>query len=745
MYINQQQKMQQTFDLDNEGYIKIDYDNIEANNGNDKIKRKKKFLSWYFSDEVMQYIKKLDSIVNKKIYDKNNEGNTPISINEKNIMEIIGKIDVTTLLRIPFYVVSLQDFFLNKFNIRGVPLKKYLSNDNSSLERNDSQRVEIKLWDHQIRAINFMKNKERVVYERINKSLSTTNDDDESDEWNGIRGGIICMEMGLGKSLVSLVHVLSSPKSETPTLIIASKSVINEWKKSGVEKFFGKKVNVLFFHPDYISSSFIADQSCETIKQYEIVFTTYDICLSAFKKGNYIKDVVEIGHHETSLKNKVIAVHQRSINQVAQDSDIKGFQLLYEVKWHRIICDESQKISNPDCKVYKSILGLYATYKWCLTGTPIRNYDTDIWSQFRFLGYTSVQTKNQWRKCSQRYGFSANGQENLNNYILNITYKDAQIKLPDKCEIIYPIILSPCERNIYNRVITQARTIYNKMINKECAFMCVLAMFARLRLCCIAPYLLTASSKREKLKGKKLKNDQDALNILNSTVFNNDKEMSDLCHTLNSEAGIFSSKITKAIEILKKLTNKENGEGGEKIIAFSSFTSCLDLFGKAVKILLPNVKFIQVDGDTKGKERDILFNKFTNDTSVTLLMLTYKVGSEGLNITEAKHVLLFEPWWNNSTHKQAIARTWRMGQCSEIFVHHLVVNDSIENKILDICREKDKIASNILNGTSFQLNKGKGLDIETLGIILADTSGSGTNIRDNRDNIIHQRKENYGA
>ncbi len=89
---------------------------------------------------------------------------------------------------------------------------------------------------------------------------------------------------------------------------------------------------------------------------------------------------------------------------------------------------------------------------------------------------------------------------------------------------------------------------------------------------------------------------------------------------------------------------------------------------------------------------------FKNDINTQGLFLTYKVGSEGLNLTEATHCICIEPWWTNAVHNQAKARLWRTGQTKQVYVHNVIIKGSIEEKIVEICKGKDNIGSKLLRG-----------------------------------------------
>ncbi len=113
---------------------------------------------------------------------------------------------------------------------------------------------------------------------------------------------------------------------------------------------------------------------------------------------------------------------------------MKGTAVIYGTPWERVICDESQKLANPKTMTYKCIMAVYGKYKWCLTGTPIRNYETDIWAQLRFCGYKGVERSHDWNRNGQ--GLIAFKDHNLISAIFTMSYDDAQMSLPKKLKTI---------------------------------------------------------------------------------------------------------------------------------------------------------------------------------------------------------------------------------------------------------------------------------------------------------------------
>ncbi|MGL5961587.1 MAG: DEAD/DEAH box helicase [Cetobacterium sp.] len=528
-----------------------------------------------------------------------------------------------------------------------------------------------KLFPHQKRVIKWMKHREK-------------NKDAFLVDKSNFKGGIISLSMGLGKTLTALAYSFQN-KASFPTLIVTSKTVMYEWKSEGVEKFFMTEgddaVKVLYLHRDFLGKQ-IDNINRDIIMKYDVVITTYNVCMFSCRRGKYYLQCIEFGDNTFLLKDKIVTVHNRNRCD-SNMPNLIGTDVIYGTPWERVICDESQKYANPETMTFKCMMAIYGKYKWCLTGTPIKNYDTDIWAQLRFCGYVGVERAHEWKKR----GFQIFKDHNLISAIYMLSYSDANIELPIKTENTIIVPLTGKHQQVYKFILKQTRAKYAAMMNNRCSYSCVLAMFTKLRQCAVAPYLIIKSNK-----------DTDKFGV----------------------AGTKSLKITTIIELFKQLNHNTTKKSKTlpKIIVFSTFTSCLDLLSAAVKEQYPDFKFVQVDGKTKNRVH--LFNQFKTNSNIQGLFLTYKIGSDGLNLTEATHCICVEPWWTNAVHNQAVARLWRTGQTKSVYVYNLIIEGSIEEKILEICKEKEDIADSFLKGTERKL-KSKGLlDKYTLGKLLLD-------------------------
>lgn len=332
---------------------------------------------------------------------------------------------------------------------------------------------------------------------------------------------------------------------------------------------------------------------------------------------------------------------------------------------------------------------------------PVVHNCTDIWSQFRWCGYIGCDRKTSWKRGWETYM----NNHSLRDAIITMTYDDANIVLPSLEEKDYQIELDGTQLECYNYVQGVARDVYDQMMAGMCDFACVLALFTRLRQVCIAPFLITPGAKRK--KGTK-----SEANVTTQLAELTKGEMSEWVTDKTSQAGIHATKIVHTLEVLNNLPK------GEKCLVFSMFTSCLDLLADAIDALHPEMRYVQIDGDTVGTERESILKDFRESSKINILFITYKVGSEGLNLTEATNVICMEPWWTSAVYRQAIQRCWRSGQTKPVIVHNIIIANSIEDRILEICREKKEMEENMLDGTSVKVKASTGLDKYTIGRIL---------------------------
>ncbi len=387
-----------------------------------------------------------------------------------------------------------------------------------------------------------------------------------------------------------------------------------------------------------------------------------------------------------SLKVLVLHGSQRQKNfRKIKESDlvITSFALLQrdEVEhqknaYHLAILDEAQYIKNPRAKVSQAACRLEARHRLCLSGTPMENHLGELWSLTRFLmpgllGAQDVFNK-AFRHPIERQS-DEEAQRSLNSrvghLILRRTKDQVAQELPPKTEIIHRIPLNKEQQEIYESV----RSAMDSKVREAIADkglarsqIIVLDALLRLRQICCHPSLI-----KTELASKAKK----------------------------------SAKLDFLIELLETLVGE-----GRRILIFSQFTTMLAMIEEHLK--KEKIEFVKITGATRNRKTPVeTFQK--EKTPVFLISL--KAGGTGLNLTAADTVIHYDPWWNPAAENQATDRAHRIGQTNPVFVHKLISEGSIEERILDLQEKKSKLVEALLSEKTSKLR----LDTETLEDLLA--------------------------
>ena len=356
---------------------------------------------------------------------------------------------------------------------------------------------------------------------------------------------------------------------------------------------------------------------------------------------------------------------------------VRDFEELKGQDFHLIILDEAQYIKNPAAKVSQYVCKLKANHRLSLSGTPLENHLGELWSQMRFLMPGLLGSSEAFRKTFrtpiEKHG-DTTAQLTLNSrvapIILRRTKDQVATELPPKTEILHTIPLNPGQIDIYETVrAAMDDRIRDAIADKGLAKSQIIVLDAllKLRQICCHPQLLKLSAAQKVKHSAKL-----------------DFLTEDLLPTLFDE--------------------------GRKILLFSTFTTMLALIQKHLE--KKKIPFSKITGSTKDRQKEI--EKFQNgDTPIFLISL--KAGGTGLNLTAADTVIHYDPWWNPAAENQATDRAHRIGQDKPVFVHKLITEGSIEERIVQLQAQKAKLVEALLSEKTTRLQ----LDQETLGNLLA--------------------------
>ena len=333
----------------------------------------------------------------------------------------------------------------------------------------------------------------------------------------------------------------------------------------------------------------------------------------------------------------------------------RDFDTLSQLHFQWVILDEAQMIKNPKAKMTQSVKLLKAEHKLCLTGTPMENHLGELWSLFDFLmpGYLSNQKgfNDLYRKPIESGEHYA--QEWLNKrispFLLRRTKDAVATELPAKTEIIQRLSLPKEQRTLYESIrVTMEKKVRDLLKEKGIAKSQIefLDALLKLRQACCHPQLV-------KLEAAKKVNSSAKLEFLLSTL-------------------------------------PEMVAEGRKILIFSQFTQMLQIIETELHAI--KIKTTKLTGQTRKREEAI--NEFTSG-QVDVFLISLKAGGVGLNLTKADTVIHFDPWWNPAAENQATDRAYRIGQDKPVFVYKLVTEDTIEERVLAMQKNKQAMADSV--------------------------------------------------
>ncbi|MEX1190199.1 MAG: SNF2-related protein [Bacteroidia bacterium] len=335
--------------------------------------------------------------------------------------------------------------------------------------------------------------------------------------------------------------------------------------------------------------------------------------------------------------------------------------LLKQIQFEHIVLDESQLIKNARSVSFQAVRQLNAKQRIVLTGTPVENSLTDLWSQLTFLQPGLLGSQKYFRQefvlpieQNQDEGKLEKLKKIIQPFILRRTKEEVAPELPELSRRVYYCEMSDVHKKFYEEQKSIYRNKILESVNKdgmEKSQMLILRGLSHLRQIAIHPKLVDA----------------------------------------NYEGG--SAKIEQVIFTLDQL-NQSN----KKVLLFSPFVRHLNLYRSHFNSAsLPHA---YLTGEIPQAQRAQVVRDFELTKGYSAFLIQLKTGGSGLNLTHADHVFLLDPWWNPAAEEQAIARSHRMGQKLPVFAWRFITKDTIEEKILKLQEKKSRIASDILEKSS---------------------------------------------
>ncbi len=428
-------------------------------------------------------------------------------------------------------------------------------------------------------------------------------------------GACLADDMGLGKT-VQLLGFLSAVKSENKypaSLLIIPASLISNWVNE-IKRFL-PGLSYFIAHPDgHLKKKKNVPDSVE-LDQYDLVITTYAL--------------------------------------------VQRYDWLKFHRWNYVILDEAQAIKNPATKQTRSIKTLSAQNRIIMTGTPIENRLSDLWSLFDFLNPGLLGNKNEFSAFSKKLNQGHTGYKELRNiikpYILRRLKTDKSVisDLPDKVEMKTYAPLSKKQIVLYQNMLRELE----KSIELSDGIQRKGLILAALMKC------------------KQLCNHPDQ--YLGTGEFD-EKE---------------SGKFSRLREICETIYEKR-----EKVLVFTQFKEMTQPLGCFLKNIFRRNGLI-LHGSTPVGKRKSIIEQFQNDEYIPFMVLSLKAGGVGLNLTQANHVVHFDRWWNPAVENQATDRAFRIGQKKNVVVHKFVTKGTVEEKIDKMLEEKTRLSREVISST----------------------------------------------
>lgn len=323
-----------------------------------------------------------------------------------------------------------------------------------------------------------------------------------------------------------------------------------------------------------------------------------------------------------------------------------------DIRFDYAVLDEAQTIKNASSQVAKAARLISAENRLALSGTPIENHLGDLWSIFEFLNPGMLGRSQAFKASAADAADSAARSvlsRGLKPFVLRRTKGQVAADLPEKVEETLVCEMDTDQRKLYDELRAHYREsllgmVHDQGINKS--KMHVLEALLRLRQAACHPALLDAK-----------------------------------------HAETSSAKLDMLHPRLRELIGENH-----KSLVFSQFTSMLSIVRDQLDE--SGIKYAYLDGQTRGRKKVV--DQFQDDDECSVFLISLKAGGLGLNLTAAEYVFLLDPWWNPAVEAQAIDRAHRVGQTKNVFAYRLICRDTVEEKILELQKQKRELAETIL-------------------------------------------------
>lgn len=348
-------------------------------------------------------------------------------------------------------------------------------------------------------------------------------------------------------------------------------------------------------------------------------------------------------------------------------NDIESFK---DESFYYVILDESQQIKNVNSQISKAVMILNCKYRLALSGTPIENNLGELYSLFRFLNPAMFGSVDQFNR---NYAFPVQHENDkdvvlelkkkIYPFILRRLKKDVLKDLPEKIEQVLYVDMNPSQKSFYE----QRRFFYYETVKTQISI-----------------------------------NGVKKSQLLIFQALNELRQIASIPEAKSSDQ-IISPKRELLMENLR-----DSIANGHKVLVFANFLSSIDHIADDLE--KDGIEYLLMTGATK--DRKTLIDRFQEDPTIKVFLLTLKTGGVGLNLTAADTIFIFDPWWNKAVENQAIDRTHRIGQDKTVFSYKLITKGTIEEKIIELQDKKSELFDSIISSDDASIKFFDETDVE---------------------------------
>ncbi len=419
-------------------------------------------------------------------------------------------------------------------------------------------------------------------------------------------GACLADDMGLGKTIQLLAFLSVKKIHNSTSLLVLPASLIANWS-SEIDKFYPDLAYGIA-HPGSTGNAHQATLSETDLSSYDLVITTYAM--------------------------------------------VQRYDALQDFKWDYVILDEAQAIKNPATKQTRAVKKLHAANRIILTGTPVENRLSDLWSLFDFLNPGLLGNLKAFKH------FASSLQENpagygrlrqvISPYVLRRLKTDKSVisDLPEKVEMKTFATLSKKQTVLYRQLVGEIEDILAHSDGMQRRGLILSSLMKFKQLCNHPDQFLGTGGFEEKHSGKF-------------------QRLREICETVV--------------------------EKRERMLVFTQFREIIPALHEFLAGIFGRDGLV-LHGSVPVRKRKAIIDAFqTRDTYTPFMVLSLKAGGVGLNLTEANHVVHFDRWWNPAVENQATDRAFRIGQKKSVVVHKFITQGTIEEKIDDMLEEKARL------------------------------------------------------